>query len=149
MRRDPRAYLWDAVQALSHVEQFTRDRTFEDYEADVLLRSGVERQLEIAGQALNQLSRLDADLAARIPELASIVGFRTDGANQREAVGGSSSSPPTRTTGWSPRSARRCDDPIPVGAGFSVANGGVEGFVVTRPTSRRDRRVRRSDRGRR
>lgn len=76
MRRDPRAYLWDAVQAVAHVEQFTRDRTFEDYEADVLLRSGVERQLEIVGEALNQLSRVDADLAARIPELASIVGFR-------------------------------------------------------------------------
>ena len=76
MRRDPRAHLWDAVQALAHVEQFTQDRTFEDYEADVLLRSGVERQLEIAGEALNQLSRVEADLAARIPELASIVGFR-------------------------------------------------------------------------
>lgn len=76
MRRDPRAYLWDAVQAITHVEQFTRERTFRDYEADVLLRSGVERQLEVAGEALNQLSRVDADLAAQIPELASIVGFR-------------------------------------------------------------------------
>ena len=76
MRHDPRAYLWDALQAITHVEQFTHDRTFQDYEADVLLRSGVERQLEIAGEALNQLSRIDSDVAAQIPELASIVGFR-------------------------------------------------------------------------
>jgi uncharacterized protein with HEPN domain len=76
MRRDPRTYLWDAIQAITHVEQFTRNRTFQDYEADVLLRSAVERQLEIAGEALNQLSRIDTNLAARIPELANIVGFR-------------------------------------------------------------------------
>jgi uncharacterized protein with HEPN domain len=76
MRRDPRAYLWDAVQAITHVQRFTRDRTFDDYKADILLRSGVERQLEIAGEALNQLSRTDPALAARVPELASIVGFR-------------------------------------------------------------------------
>jgi len=76
MRRDPRAYLWDAAQAITHVQRFSQDRTFEDYEADILLRSGVERQLEIAGEALNQLSRVDSALAARVPELASIVGFR-------------------------------------------------------------------------
>lgn len=43
---------------------------------NVLLRSAVERQVEIAGEALNQLSRIDANLAARVPELANIVGFR-------------------------------------------------------------------------
>jgi uncharacterized protein with HEPN domain len=76
MRRDPRTYLWDALQAVEHVQQFTQDRTLTDYKADVLLRSGVERQLEIAGEALNHLSRADPDLAARIPELTNIVGFR-------------------------------------------------------------------------
>lgn len=55
---------------------FVHGKTFEDYQTDVLLRSGVERQLEIVGEALNQLARLDAELAVRIPELASVVGFR-------------------------------------------------------------------------
>jgi uncharacterized protein with HEPN domain len=77
MRRDPRTYLWDAAQAADHVERFVRGRTFEDYSGDVLLRSGVERQLEIVGEALNQLSKVDADLAAQIPELGNVVGFRT------------------------------------------------------------------------
>jgi uncharacterized protein with HEPN domain len=58
------------------VQQFTQERTFNDYKVDVLLRSGMERQLEITGEALNHLSRADPDLAARIPELANIVGFR-------------------------------------------------------------------------
>lgn len=42
----------------------------------MLLRSGVERQLEIVGKALNRLSKVDPDLAARIPQLRSVVGFR-------------------------------------------------------------------------
>lgn len=52
MLRDPRTYLWYALQAVEHVQQFTQNRTVEDYKADVLLRSGVERQLEIAGGRL-------------------------------------------------------------------------------------------------
>jgi uncharacterized protein with HEPN domain len=39
----------------------------------------VERKFEIIGEALNQLSKLDAAMAARIPDLAQIVVFR----NQR------------------------------------------------------------------
>lgn len=36
----------------------------------------VERQFEIIGEALNQLSRVDPDLAASVPDLAELVGFR-------------------------------------------------------------------------
>jgi uncharacterized protein with HEPN domain len=36
----------------------------------------VERQFEILGEALNRLDRLDAALAARIPDLRHIVAFR-------------------------------------------------------------------------
>ena len=35
----------------------------------------MERQFEIIGEALNQLSKLDADLAAGIPDLRRIVAF--------------------------------------------------------------------------
>lgn len=76
MRRDPRTYLWDAIQAADLVTEFARGRAFEDYENDVLRRSGVERQLEIVGEALNQLSRVDPEIAARIPQLGIVVGFR-------------------------------------------------------------------------
>jgi len=36
----------------------------------------VERQFEIIGEALAQLARLDAALAAKIPELREIIAFR-------------------------------------------------------------------------
>jgi uncharacterized protein with HEPN domain len=41
-----------------------------------LLRSAVERQFEIVGEALAQLRKVDAETAATIPELPRIVAFR-------------------------------------------------------------------------
>lgn len=41
-----------------------------------MLRSAVERQLEIIGEALNQLSKADPQMGAAIPDLSRIVAFR-------------------------------------------------------------------------
>jgi uncharacterized protein with HEPN domain len=49
---------------------------FARYAADALLRSAVERQLEIIGEALAQLARRDPALAGRINEHARIIAFR-------------------------------------------------------------------------
>lgn len=46
------------------------------YAASDLVQAGVERKFEIIGKALNQLARLNAPLATRIPELPQIVAFR-------------------------------------------------------------------------
>ena len=42
----------------------------------MLLRSGVERQFEIIGEVLSQLSKLDAALVSRIPDAPQIISFR-------------------------------------------------------------------------
>lgn len=76
MPRDPRAYLWDARRAVALVVEFVSGRSWADYEADALLRSAVERQFEIVGEALSQLARRAPDLAAGVPDLPRIVAFR-------------------------------------------------------------------------
>jgi uncharacterized protein with HEPN domain len=73
MQRDPKAYLWDAREAIT---TFAHGRPIEDFQQDLMLRSAVERQFEIVGEALGQLARLDAALARQIPNLPQIIAFR-------------------------------------------------------------------------
>jgi uncharacterized protein with HEPN domain len=54
----------------------TAGKSFADFNSDLVLRSAVEHQFEILGEALGQLARLDAALAAKIPDLRQIVAFR-------------------------------------------------------------------------
>ena len=76
MRRDPRSFLWDVCDAASAIADFIQGKSFVDYMADRRLRSAVERQFAIIGEALSQLARIDPILAARIPDLRRVIGFR-------------------------------------------------------------------------
>jgi uncharacterized protein with HEPN domain len=76
LQRDPKALLWDAREAANAIADMTAGKGFDDFDGDIVLRSAVERQFEIAGEALRQLARLDAALAAKIPDLREIVAFR-------------------------------------------------------------------------
>lgn len=76
MLPEARKYLFDMAQAALLIVQFLEGRAFDDYEADPMLRSAVERQLGIIGEALVQLSRVDEGVAANISESKRIVAFR-------------------------------------------------------------------------
>jgi uncharacterized protein with HEPN domain len=76
MRRDPRSFLWDVREAADAIKEFAQGRTFQDYTSDRMLRSAIERQFEIIGEALSQLAKTDPALAGRIPEFRRVVGFR-------------------------------------------------------------------------
>lgn len=76
MPRSSEAYLWDAGEAIRAIQSFVLGRTGDDYAGDKLLRSGVERQLQIVGEALNQFARHDPQRAGRIADLPRIVAFR-------------------------------------------------------------------------
>lgn len=76
MRLEAKKYLYDIQQAASRIADFTSGKRLEDYRADALLRSGVERQFEIIGEALAQLARLDENIVAQISEHRRIIAFR-------------------------------------------------------------------------
>jgi uncharacterized protein with HEPN domain len=76
MPRDSKAYLWDVTKAADAISEFVVEKTYNDYIGNLLLRSAIERQFEVIGEALNQLSKVDSQLASRIPHLSEIVAFR-------------------------------------------------------------------------
>jgi len=79
-------FLWDAKRAVERVQRFTAGRSLDDYLADELLRSAVERQLEIVGEALSGLRRVAPDLFGSIPDAPRIVAFRNILIHQYAAV---------------------------------------------------------------
>src|SRR5690349_17640330 len=76
MPRDPRTWLWDVREAAVAIESFVAGLDANSYASSELVHSAVERKFEVIGEALNQLSRSDPALAARIPHLAQVVAFR-------------------------------------------------------------------------
>lgn len=54
-RRDA-AYLWDMLEATRNVAAIIAGKTFEEYENDLVIRSAIERQVEILGEAANHVS---------------------------------------------------------------------------------------------
>ena len=73
MHADARKLLWDAQQAAERIARFTAGKGFTDYEADDLLRSAVERQFEVIGEALNQLAPIDSQVASPLRQFQKVV----------------------------------------------------------------------------
>jgi len=76
MRLESKKYLYDIARAAALAMEFVKDRSFADYTSDAMLRSAVERQLEIVGEALAQLARGDPATAGKIAEHQRIIAFR-------------------------------------------------------------------------
>lgn len=76
MPRDPRVSLEDMRLAIENILAFTRNKTLEDYCRDTMLRSAVERQFEIIGEAMKLLHQSNAALTEQIPEYQRIIAFR-------------------------------------------------------------------------
>lgn len=69
MRRDSRSLLWDVREAALAIQTFTQGMDLIAYEHNSLVQAGVERKFEVIGEALNQLSKLDPGLPARLTYL--------------------------------------------------------------------------------
>ena len=68
-------WLWDMLMAARYVTEFIQERTLEDYQTNALLRSAVERQIEIMGEAAGRVS---AEFQNTHPEIEwrKIIGQR-------------------------------------------------------------------------
>lgn len=76
MRLEAKKLVFDVAQAAKLVQSFTQSRSFEDYVNDPMLRSAVERQFEIMGEALSKLAKIDPQVAGKVPDYRKIISFR-------------------------------------------------------------------------
>jgi uncharacterized protein with HEPN domain len=76
MRLETKKYLYDIARAAASAMEFLGGKNFADYASDAMLRSAVERQLEIVGEALAQLARTDPATVSQISEYQRIISFR-------------------------------------------------------------------------
>jgi uncharacterized protein with HEPN domain len=76
MPRDLRAYLWDIQQASNEILLFTHDKTFADYERELMVQAAVERKFEIIGEALAQIAQQFPGDIGQITQHRRFIGFR-------------------------------------------------------------------------
>jgi uncharacterized protein with HEPN domain len=76
MQPDTLKLLWDMQRSVERIIRFTVGKTVEDYLADNFLRSAVERQFEIIGEALTRIRKADPTTYSSITGHSKIVGFR-------------------------------------------------------------------------
>ena len=63
MRREIKKYLFDIKTSVDSIEDFLGNkRDFIEYQKNKLLRRAIEREIEIIGEAMNHILRIDPDI---------------------------------------------------------------------------------------
>lgn len=76
MQPEVKKYLYDIEQACAALTSFTEGKILDDYNDSLLLRSAVERQFEIVGEALNNAIKIDSSVESKISSARDIINFR-------------------------------------------------------------------------
>ncbi|MCL4543687.1 MAG: DUF86 domain-containing protein [Chloroflexi bacterium] len=75
MKRDPRLYLDDILEAIAAIAEYTQGVSQEEFLRNRLLQDAVVRRIEIIGEAANQLPQEAKEKALDIP-WTDMVGMR-------------------------------------------------------------------------
>jgi uncharacterized protein with HEPN domain len=86
MVRDLSAYLRDILEACNSIQDVMSDVSLEEYRSKRAVRSAVEREFIIIGEALRWVSSLDKTLFCSISNSRAIVDFRNLPAHDYGAV---------------------------------------------------------------
>ena len=76
MPRDSRAYLADIVESCAAIQAATRDMTLAEYRTNRLVRSSVEREFILIGEAIAAIARTASEVFGAISKARRIVDFR-------------------------------------------------------------------------
>lgn len=76
MQYEVKKYLKDIYNALSELEEFTKGKKFTDFVKDRGLQLIVERELEIVGEALNKIRKIEGEIEKSIPDIPKIIALR-------------------------------------------------------------------------
>ncbi|MBI5161484.1 MAG: DUF86 domain-containing protein [Micrococcales bacterium] len=76
MRPKAGAHLWDAAEAAKNIRTVAEGKARNDLDNDLIIRSAIERLIELLGEALNRLRRDDPETAARVPGFDKVIGMR-------------------------------------------------------------------------
>ena len=76
MTHNIKACLHDAISACQLIAKFTEGITLQEYEKNLMVKSAVERQFEILGEALNRIKKHEPDFLKGISEWQRIIAFR-------------------------------------------------------------------------
>lgn len=62
MKREIKKYLFDIKTSIESIDDFLGDkRDFSEYQNNKLLRRGIEREIEIIGEAVNRIMKMDPE----------------------------------------------------------------------------------------
>lgn len=86
MPRDARAYLADVIDACDAIAIAVRGLDLNGYEENRLVRSSVEREFIIIGEALAALNRVSEEVFTSISQARLIVDFRNQLTHEYQTV---------------------------------------------------------------
>ena len=76
MNPEARTFVQDILRHAEIIQTILADKTFDDYNNDIILRSAVEGQFSIIGEAMRALAEHEPSIAAKITDHQRIIAFR-------------------------------------------------------------------------